>query len=617
MRPLTLLALLLTLCAAGAIARSHHSADAALDTAFTALMQHHHLPGVAIGIIKDGKLTYAKGFGTARLEKGENGTPTEVGASNVDKPITTRSLFHMASVTKPFVATAIMQLVEQRKIDLDAPLVKYLPYFRLADDRYRSITIRQMLNHTSGIPEEVRGTWEHPEYDDGALERYVRSLTNLSMTGAPGEKFAYSSMAFDILGDVIAKVSGQTFEDYVRQNIFKPLGMNDSTLLLREANPALLTSPHVKARDEIVVSRAFPYNRTQAPSSTLYSNIEDMSRFIIANLNRGELDGHRILQVSTCELMWKPVTDAKVLGNLQIGLTWYQQMYKGHRLIIHSGGDIGFESLVVFAPDDAAGLVMMTNFGSEAEEILSEFATIAVPAMIPAFAAAAKPSPGPASASTPGPEASVDGILDRYVAAIGGADVLKKFTSRVSKGTVEVEGFAIKGAFEMYEKAPNKVVMTMNVPGQAVLQQGFDGNVAWENDPDTGITEESGGKLTNTRRESEFYLPLRLHQLYPKLAVQGRERLKETDCVVLVAPRNGAPKRWYFDAQSGLLLRVEDRNMNDKTVSSIDYGDYRAVDGLKLPFSMLLNEGYRFVVKLTEIKQNVAIDDAKFAKPVK
>src|ERR1044071_9338343 len=96
-----------------------------------------HVPGFAIGVVKNGNLIYAKGFGVARL-----GTNT---------PVTTKSLFHMASVTKTFVATAIMQLVEQGKIDLDAPLTKYLPYFKLNDERYRDIKIRQMLSHTSGI----------------------------------------------------------------------------------------------------------------------------------------------------------------------------------------------------------------------------------------------------------------------------------------------------------------------------------------------------------------------------------------------------------------------------------------------------------------------------------
>src|SRR5437762_11969880 len=100
-------------------------------------VQQGRLPGFAIGVIKNGKLIYARGFGVAKL----GGTA----------PITSKSLFHMASVTKTFVATSVMQLVEKGKIDLDAPVIRYLPYFRLDDERYRNLTIRQMLSHPSGI----------------------------------------------------------------------------------------------------------------------------------------------------------------------------------------------------------------------------------------------------------------------------------------------------------------------------------------------------------------------------------------------------------------------------------------------------------------------------------
>src|SRR5438477_12110806 len=219
-------------------------------------IQQGHLPGFAIGVVKNGKLIYAKGFGVAKL-----------GATT---PITSKSLFHMASVTKTFVATAVMQLVEKGKIDLDAPLVRYLPYFRLNDERYRAITIRQVLSHTSGIPDTVNYHWDKPEYDAGALERFVRSIADQKLVFAPGEKFAYSNTAYDILGDVIAKVSGESFEDYVQHNILTPLGMKDSTLLVRETSPQLLTSPHVMENFNMVVSKISPYNRANSPRSTLY-----------------------------------------------------------------------------------------------------------------------------------------------------------------------------------------------------------------------------------------------------------------------------------------------------------------------------------------------------------
>src|SRR5262245_33353633 len=113
----------------------------------------------------------------------------------------------MASITKPFVATSVMQLVEKGKVDLEATVVKYLPYFRLNDERYATITVRQMLSHLSGMPDVNDYEWDKPQYDDGALERYVRSLTNQSLIAAPGGNFNYSIMSYEVRSCMIARVS--------------------------------------------------------------------------------------------------------------------------------------------------------------------------------------------------------------------------------------------------------------------------------------------------------------------------------------------------------------------------------------------------------------------------
>ena len=107
-----------------------------------------------------------------------------------------------------------------------------------------------MVTHTSGMPDVINYQWDKPVYDDGALERYVRSLSAKKLIAAPGEKQRYSNIAFEVLGDVIAKVSGTTFEDYVNENILAPLGSNKSTLLIKQADESLLTSPHTVVRKE-------------------------------------------------------------------------------------------------------------------------------------------------------------------------------------------------------------------------------------------------------------------------------------------------------------------------------------------------------------------------------
>lgn len=440
-------------------------------------VQQGRLPGFAIGVVKNGKLIYAKGFGVAKL----GGTTA----------ITSRSLFHMASVTKTFVATAILQLSENAKIDLDAPVIRYLPYFRLDDERYKTITIRQMLSHTSGIPDTVNYNWDKPEYDAGALERFVRSIADQKLVFAPGEKFAYSNTAYEILGDVIAKVSGESFEDYVQHNILTPLGMKDSTLLVREANPQLLTSPHLMENNKVVVSKVFPYNRAHSPSSTLYSSIEDMSRWAIANLNRGELDGKRILKHDTVDSMWRPVADA--LG-MKEGISWFTTEKQGHRFVLHSGGDVGFESLLVLAPEDDVAVVAMSNFAAQDHDYVEEFVNGAMRIMF-----GLKPSePSAAAAITAtqlAPEEAkkkADEVLASYVTALGGRTALEKITSRTAKGSFEVSGIAMSGPVETYAKAPNLMLLVLKMPGQETFQDGFDGKVGWEQNPDDGITDKTG-----------------------------------------------------------------------------------------------------------------------------
>ena len=265
----------------------------------------HGLPGLVVGVVAEGRLAWSGAWGVRRIGGAD--------------PLTPRSLFHMASVTKPFVGTAVMQLVEQGKVDLDAPVVRYLPYFQLADTRASAITVRQMLSHTSGMPDVKDYEWEKAVADEGALERYVRGLGNEQLIAAPGERFRYSNMAYEVLGHLVAKVSGETFEAYVKAHILAPLGMKDSTIFRPEADPALTTTPHVlDGQLEMVASAVYPYNRMHGPSSTLHSNVPDMARFALANLRRGELDGRRILRTESYDVLWKPTGDASLAGGDQL-----------------------------------------------------------------------------------------------------------------------------------------------------------------------------------------------------------------------------------------------------------------------------------------------------------
>jgi CubicO group peptidase (beta-lactamase class C family) len=360
--PTALIALVLRAAAAEAatadlVERLRKQFEPILDQA----IKDHEIPGFVMAVVADGKVVYT-------LTRGVR----SVGGT---EPLTARSLFHMASVTKPFVGTAVMQLVEQGKVDLDQPIQRYLPYFHLKDPRAASITVRQMLSHTSGMPDVDDYEWEKAVADEGALERYVRSLSDRELIAAPGERFSYSNMAYEVLGHLIAKVSGETFEGYVKAHILAPLGMKDSTVFRPEANPQLTTSPHVLGdRLTVIVSPVYPYNRMHAPSSTLHSNIVDMSRWAMANLRRGELDGQRILKASTYDVMWKPTGDEK----RPVAISWFQGERGGHRTISHGGGDTGYRSQVMLFPDDGMAVVIMLNSDAVPGSELAEAAHLVV-----------------------------------------------------------------------------------------------------------------------------------------------------------------------------------------------------------------------------------------------
>jgi CubicO group peptidase (beta-lactamase class C family) len=322
-----------------------------LDRAIERVFRQSDCPGLAVGVVKDQELVYAKGFGVVNLETGGEITP--------------RTLFHMASVTKPFVATSIVQLLEQGKVSLDDRIVKYLPYFEMQDRRYDRLTIRQFLTHSSGMPDVDDYHWDEPEYDEGALERFVRSLTDRALVSVSGEKFTYSNMAFEVLGDLIAKVSGQSFADYVKEHILLPLGMNDSSILIRDVDPALLANGHIlEEGGTIGVSEHYAYNRRHGPSSTLHSNVVDLSRWAIANMNRGELEGGRILDASSYELLWEPAVRVGVREGMatDVGLSWFLSNYAGYATVSHGGRDTGYQTNFVMVPDAGVAVIVLSNY---------------------------------------------------------------------------------------------------------------------------------------------------------------------------------------------------------------------------------------------------------------
>lgn len=317
-----------------------------LDSMARLIQETYDIPGLVIGVIKNDEVFYANTLGVQGLD--------------TDQRLTEKSLFHMASVSKPVVATAIMLLVDAGKLNLEDKLVDCLPYFEMKGNAYKRITLKHILNHTSGIPDVEDYEWDNPQLDEAAAERYVRSFKEVKLDFKPGKGFNYSNAAFDILADVIAKASGMSFEAYVKANIFEPAGMKNTTFLKSEVPESIATGPHSLGKDLLMERlEVYPYNRIHAPSSTMHSNLEDMLRWAIVNLNQGEIEGQSVYTKSSYRQLTTPTR--VVNEDLKICLSWFVREVEGEKIYYHTGGDEGYATFFGFFPEQKASVILMAN----------------------------------------------------------------------------------------------------------------------------------------------------------------------------------------------------------------------------------------------------------------
>lgn len=309
------------------------------------LVERQQIPGLTLAATRNDSIVYVGAFGFRNVTTKE--------------PMKPSYNFHWASVSKTFVATAIMQLVEKGKLKLDDQVITHVPYFSQKDKNYKDITIRQILNHTSGLGDVDDYEWDKPQNDAAAPERYVKSLKNDKMKFTPGTDWAYSNTAFEILGVVITNVSGMPFETYIKKNIFDPLGMDHSSFIYPEIPDSLRVSGHLWAGRPIV-SNVYPYNKIHAPSSTLNSSVIDMTHYAMANLNRGKYKNAKLLSDTTYNILWTNSVNLK--DKPAVGAGWFLDQYKGLKAIRHSGGDTGFRSFLLLVPEKNIAVMLVSNY---------------------------------------------------------------------------------------------------------------------------------------------------------------------------------------------------------------------------------------------------------------
>ena len=318
--------------------------EAWLDGFMPYALEQTDVAGSVVVVVKDGKVLLEKGYGFSDLAKR---TPVDP----------QRTLFRPGSVSKLFTWTAVMQLVEQGKLDLDQDVNKYLD-FQIPPYDGKPVTLRNIMTHTTGMEEVIRGLIANDEKEILPLETTLKHWVP-EREYAPGTTPAYSNYATALAGYMVERISGKSFDDYVEQNIFAPLGMEHSTFRQPIQKDLLaMTSKGYKSASD---GEEQPYEYINlAPAGSLASTGSDMGKFMIAHLQDGAFGEQRILREETARAMHGTgQTSVGPLNKMMLG--FYETSTNGHRAIAHGGDTQWFHSDLQLFLDDNIGIYVSTN----------------------------------------------------------------------------------------------------------------------------------------------------------------------------------------------------------------------------------------------------------------
>ncbi|MFU8889285.1 MAG: serine hydrolase domain-containing protein, partial [Trueperaceae bacterium] len=340
-------AMLLILTALALVAPAAHAAPdpaagpdlAAIDAFVEDRMRRHGIPGIALAVVRGGEVIHARGFGTdGRGQRMTADTPMFIG-----------------SVSKSFTGLAVMQLVEQGRIDRDAAVRTYLPWFEVADpDASARITVGQLLGHASGLS-DLRYIESLRLPDDATIEEGARDLRRAEPVAPPGSEFHYFNPNYAVLGHLVEVVSGQPYADYLREHVFEPLDMRRTFADPEAARAAGLARGHLQAFG-VPVPREQPFRQHGLPAGYLMSTANDMAHYLIAMNGGGAFGDQRVLSRYAMIELHAPSGPGGFYAN-----GWIVADHRGHRLVQHGGTNEAFKTEAMLLPDDDLALVLLAN----------------------------------------------------------------------------------------------------------------------------------------------------------------------------------------------------------------------------------------------------------------
>jgi CubicO group peptidase (beta-lactamase class C family) len=347
---------LVATAAQGKDAADPRKAIAAVDDDVRRAMQEEHVPGVAVGMIADGKVIMAKGYGIREV-----GKPALVDADTI---------FDIGSMTKSFTATAVAAMVDDGKLKWDEPAIHYLPWFRMYDPiATQLVTPRDMLSHRSGLTRHdfIRVSTYLTR------EELVRRIRYFEPAYPFREGFHYSNLMYTVAGYLAGEVNGTTWEDLVKQRIFVPLGMthsNTSAVELQQSDN--FAHPHDFEDGKIIAIPVYDYQKFGVgPNGAVNTCVSDMLKYLQFHLADGKLGDRQVISVAQMQELHKPVVpmprDEIPLPHNEdryYAMGWEISYRNGHKVLEHNGGVPGFTSDMVLIPDRKIGFVVMNNQGS-------------------------------------------------------------------------------------------------------------------------------------------------------------------------------------------------------------------------------------------------------------
>ncbi len=311
--------------------------SAQIDDHVESMIEQLQIPGVALGIVKGDQIVYLKGYGTS----GPDGDP-----------ITPQTPFILGSTTKSFTALSIMQLVEQGKVDLNAPVQQYLPNFKLADPKAaKAILVKDLLHQVSGLSTYEGRRVFNNKFD--SIDELATHLGDVSLSDPVGSTYHYSNLNYDLLGAIIQAASGQTYAEYVQEHIFNPLDMKNSFTSVTEAQQNGLAKGY-QSIFGYMIPVDFPDNPSILASGYLISSAEDMAHYLMAQLNNGSYQNVSIASPASVSTMHQPYAEDPSTGHYY-GMGWEIN----DNIIQHNGAVENFYSDMILDGDTA--IVVLIN----------------------------------------------------------------------------------------------------------------------------------------------------------------------------------------------------------------------------------------------------------------